>query len=377
MHVFKGFGVVSYRRIMLELVRKNILNITPYIAGKPIEETKREMGLKEVTKLASNENPIGASPFAVKALRKNLAAINRYPDSRGFYLKKKLSRFLRCFKPANIVLGNGSDELIDIIIKTFVEEDENVLTADITFLEYEIICRVNGRKVQTVPLRYFKYDLEAIKRKIDQKTKVIFISNPNNPTGTYVARHEIESFLRDLPDKILLVLDEAYDTFIDVDDFPYGLNYVNNYKNMIVLKTFSKAYGLAGLRIGYAIADAEFASYMEVVRQPFNVNILAQAAAIAALEDRKFLQKTRKVILEGKGYLYDALAELGIAYVPTVANFILIDVAKDSEKIFKEMLKYGVIVRDMKQYGLKNFIRVTIGTKKENERFIKVLKKVL
>jgi histidinol-phosphate aminotransferase len=218
--------------------------------------------------------------------------------------------------------------------------------------------------------------LEAIKKRIDKKTKLIFISNPNNPTGTYVTKPELEDFMRDLPDQVLLVLDEAYDTFIDVNDFPRGLNYLKD-KNIIVLKTFSKAYGLAGLRVGYAIAQTEFTTYMERVRQPFNVNFLAQAAAASALGDKEFLQRTRRLVLEGKNYLYDALTRLGLAYVPSVANFILIDVAKEGVAVFKEMLKYGVIVRDMQQYGLKNFIRVTIGTKKENERFIKVLKKVL
>ena len=360
---------------MEELVRKNIVNITPYIAGKPIEEIKRQWALKEIIKLASNENPLGPSLKAMEAIKKNLSKVNRYPDSLGFYLKKKLARYLNV-KPANIVLGNGSDELIDIIIKTFVEDDENIITADTTFLEYEIISKVNGRRIVTVPLRYFKYDLEAIKKKIGKKTKLIFIANPNNPTGTYVTKYEFEDFMRDLPANVLLVLDEAYDTFIDVDDFPAGLNYINN-KNVIVLKTFSKAYGLAGLRIGYCLASQKLASYMEKARQPFNVNFLAHVAATAALDDKKFLRKTRKTILAGKDYLYDALSKLGIVYVPTVANFILIDVGRDGVSVFKEMLKYGVIVRDMDQYGLKNFIRVTIGTEKENERFIKVLKKVL
>lgn len=360
---------------MTELVRKNIADIAPYIAGKPIEETKRQLNLKEVIKLASNENPLGPSPKAVEAIKKNLSLINRYPDSSGFYLKTKLARALN-LETANIVLGNGSDELIDIIIKTFVEEDENIITADVTFLEYKIISEVNGHRVITVPLKYFKYDLDGIKNKLDKKTKAIFISNPNNPTGTYVSGLEIEDFIRDLPEKLLLVLDEAYDTFIDVNDFPNGLSYIQN-RNVIVLKTFSKSYGLAGLRIGYALARAEFISAMERVRQPFNVNSLAQVAAAAALRDNKFLAKTRKTILEGKSYLYDCLNRLGLAYVPSVANFILIDVGKDGWVLFKALLKYGVIVRDMKQYGLKNFIRVTVGTKKENERFIKVLKKVL
>lgn len=360
---------------MNELVRRNILNITPYVAGKPIDEIKRQLGLKGIIKLASNENPLGPSGKAMEAIKKNLSAVNRYPDSQGYYLKKRLARYLNV-KPANIVLGNGSDELIDVVIKTFVEDDENIITADTTFLEYKIISQVNNRRIITLPLRYFKYDLEAIRRKIDKKTKLIFIANPNNPTGTYVTKYELRDFMRELPEHVLLVLDEAYDAFIDVDDFPNSLSLLAN-KNIIILKTFSKAYGLAGLRVGYAIVNQELASFMESVRQPFNVNLLAQAAATAALGDTKFMEKTRKTIFTGKHYLYDALTAQGVVYVPSAANFILIDAGRDGVGVFKEMLKYGVIVRDMEQYGLKNFIRVTIGTKKENERFIKVLKRVL
>jgi len=359
----------------MSLVRSHILGIDPYQGGKPIEEIKRQLGLKDVIKLASNENPLGASPKAVRAIKNNLSKINRYPDSNGFYLKRKLARSLN-LEPENFVLGNGSDELIDIIIKTFVEDDEHILTSDGTFLEYKIISQVKGRIVTTVPLRYFRYDLAAIRKKITKKTKLIFISNPNNPTGTYVTRLELEDFMRGLPQNIILVLDEAYDTFIDVNDFPSSLGYIRN-RNLIVLRTFSKAYGLAGLRVGFAAARPEFTSYMEIARQPFNVNLLAQVAATAALDDKKFLNKTRKTILEGKSYLYDALSKLGVAYVPSVTNFILFDAGRDCVAVFKEMLKYGVIVRDMKQYGFKNLIRVTIGTKKENQRFIQVLKKVL
>lgn len=363
------------RSFMKDLIRKNILDVTPYVAGKPIEETKRQLGLRQVIKLASNENPLGVSPRAIAALKKNLGFINRYPDSNGFYLKRKLARYHNV-ESSNIILGNGSDELIDIIIKTFVEEGESIITADNTFLEYKIISEVNSRKVITVPLKYFKYDLVSIRNRIDKRTKLIFISNPNNPTGTYVTKYEVEDFMRDLPENVLLVLDEAYDTFIDVTDYPSGLRYMRN-QNVITLKTFSKAYGLAGLRIGYAIAQAELVSYMERVRQPFNTNLLAQAAALAALDDKKFLEKSRRAILSGKDFLYDNLKKLGMAYVPSVANFILVDVGKDSVSVFRDMLKHGVIVRDMKQYGLKNFIRVSIGTKKENIRFIKVLRKVV
>jgi histidinol-phosphate aminotransferase len=360
---------------MKSLVRKNILKVTPYKAGKPIEETKRELGLKEVIKLASNENPLGTSPKALAAIRKAVTGVNRYPDSQGFYLKRKLAEKLS-LSPENIVLGNGSDELIDVIIKTFVENDEEVLTADITFLEYEIISRVNGRSVATVPLKDFRFDLPEMKKKITGKTKLVFIANPNNPTGTYVSKKELVGFLKDLPGHVLVVLDEAYDTFIDVPDFPRGTDFLKN-NNVLVMRTFSKAYGLAGLRIGYAVGAPVLTSYMECVRQPFNVNLLAQAAAMAALDDDDFLRKTRKMVLEEKQYLSDALRRLKVSYVPSVANFILVDTAQSGVEVFQAMLKEGVIVRDMQQYGLNRYIRVTIGTRRENEKFVKAFKKVL
>jgi len=361
---------------MKELIRISALGVKPYIAGKPIEETKRQLGLKEVIKLASNENPFGPSPKAISAMKKCLGGVNRYPDSQSYFLKKRLARHFG-LDPANFVLGNGSDELIDVLIKTLVEPDESIITSDTTFLEYGIIAQTNDRKVKKAPLRYFKYDLAAMLKLVDKKTKLVFIANPNNPTGTYVTKYEVAEFLNALPKSVVVVFDEAYDTFIDVDDYPDSLSYFKRKKNIIILKTFSKAYGLAGLRLGYAIADAELVSYLERVRQPFNVNILAQAAGLAAIEDKKFLKKTRQLTLEGKDFIYQALSEMGLGYLPSVANFILVDVGKDGLEVFKSMLKFGVIVRDMKQYGLNNFIRVTIGTQKENERFVRVLKKVL
>jgi histidinol-phosphate aminotransferase len=359
----------------MALARRHLLNVKSYEAGKPIEEVKRQLGLKDVYKLASNENPLGPSPRAVKAIVKQAATVNRYPDSANFYLKKKIARVMHV-DTANIVLGNGSDELIDMLIKTFVEEDENIVTADTTFLEYQIIASVQNREVITAPLKYFTYDLDALRRRINKKTKLVFIANPNNPTGTYVNKTELEEFLRSLPDRVMVVLDEAYDAFIDVADFPNTRHYFRN-RNMVILKTFSKSYGLAGVRVGYALAQPEFVSYIERVRQPFNINILAQSAAIAALDDEDFLGKTRRIVLEGKAYLYKELKKMGVPYVPSVANFILVDVGKDCVGVFKEMLKHGVIVRDMRQYGLNNFIRVTIGLKKENEKFVAVLRKII
>lgn len=359
----------------MALVRKNIVNLVPYQAGKPIEEVKRQLGLEDIIKLASNENPLGGSRKARLAIKEALGKINRYPEGSCFYLRQALSRKLK-LAPERFIFGNGSDELIDIIIKTFVEEDENIITADITFLEYQILAQVLGRRLIKVPLSNFSYDLKAIVKKINQKTKVIFIANPNNPTGTYVNKGQLNEFLNQVPRRVIVVLDEAYDIFIDVADFPRSLQYLKR-DNLIILKTFSKAYGLAGLRIGYAVGCRQLISYMERARQPFNVNILAQVGAAAALGDKVFIKQTRKTILQGKDYLYRQLDKLGLRFVPSVANFILIDMGRNGQRLHKQMLKLGVIVRDMQQYGLDNFIRVTIGTRKENQRFIKVLRRVL
>ncbi len=359
----------------MPLARENIVNLIPYQTGKPIEEAKRQLRLKRIIKLACNENPFTGSQKAKSAIKRSLGQINRYPEGSCFYLRRMVSSKYK-LAPELFIFGNGSDELIDIVIKTFVEKNENIVTAETTFLEYQILAQVLGRQVIKAPLKDFRYDLKGILKKINKKTKVIFIANPNNPTGTYIKKNELLEFLNLIPHRIIVVLDEAYDAFIDVADFPQSQEYLKR-GNIIILKTFSKAYGLAGLRIGYAISSSKLISYMERARMPFNVNLLAQAAATAALQDETFIKKTRRTILQGKDYLYRQLNKLNLRFVPSVANFILIDTGRDSRKLYKQMLKLGIIIRDMKQYGLNNFIRVTIGKPSENQKFIEILKKVL
>lgn len=359
------------------IINKSIKEITAYKPGKPIEEVKRELGLKEVVKLASNENPLGPSPYAVLAIKKAVNKINRYPEGSCFYLRKGLTKKLGVAS-GNLIFGNGSDEIIDIIVKTFSAPGDEVLTSDTTFLEYKIIAEQNNRSAKCVPLKDFRYDLAKIRDSISRRTKIIFIANPNNPTGTYVSRQEVGDFLKGVPCDIVVVFDEAYFEFVDKRDFPLTLNYLKERnKNVIILRTFSKIYGLAGLRIGYGIANEDFIRYMEGARQPFNVNYLAQEAALAGLKDAAFIAKTKEIVSEGKKYLYSELDRLGLTYIPSVTNFILIDLKQDGLAIFNKLLKRGVIVRDMRQYGLNNFIRVTIGTKRENDIFIMVLKKIL
>lgn len=358
------------------LARKNILNITPYEPGKPIEEVQREFGLKEVIKMASNENPLGPSPKAISAIKKNLKNLNRYPDSHSFYLKQKLARKLG-IRPENLVIGNGSDEIIVLALKAFLNEGEEVVIADTTFLIYDIASQAANAKISVVPMKNFKYDLKAMKEKISDKTKIIFIANPDNPTGTYVTENEVSSFMKAIPKNVIVFFDEAYYEFgKQQKDFPNTMKYLNK-ENVIIARTFSKTYGLSGLRIGYAISNPEFINYINRVREPFNVNMLAQIGALAALDDKVFLKKTLSNTKKGKEFLYREFDKLGLAYVPSATNFILVNIKKDCKEVFKKLLKLGIIIRDMKGWGLDTYIRVTVGTDKENKKFIKALRRVL
>jgi len=358
-----------------ELARKCIRDIKPYEPGKPMKELERELGIKDVVKLASNENPLGSSAKAIKSVLKISNELNRYPDGGCFYLKEKLSDFLGVDK-GKIIFGNGSNEIIEFVVRAYLNEGDEVVLADPTFLIYKIVIAIQGGRPVTVPLKEFKYDLAAMKRAITANTKIVFIANPNNPTGTSVGREELEAFLKDLPKGLIVVVDEAYNEFVERDDFPDSLTYTGK-DNVVVLRTFSKAHGLSGLRVGYGIAKKELIEYMEKVRQPFNVNSFAQAAALASLNDAAFIKKVRKLVLKEKQFLYNALDKMEIDYVKSDTNFILMDVRKNGKNVFSDMLTEGVIVRDMNAYGLTNYIRVTVGKPDENKRFINVLKKVL
>ncbi len=359
---------------MNKLIRKDISNIEAYKPGKPIEEVRRELGIEDVIKLASNENPLGPSPKAVRSIKKTLKNLNRYPEGTCFYLKKKLARSLG-ISESNLMFGNGSDELIDIILKTIKSPGAEIITSDITFVEYKISGAINDFAVKAVPLRDFTFDLASIKKAITKRTKAIFIANPNNPTGTYVNAREVAEFLNAIPEDILVVFDEAYIEYVETRDFPKLLPLVGK-KNIAILRTFSKIYGLAGLRIGYMVAAKDFIGFAERVRQPFNVNSLAQAGALAALEDKNFVQRTKALVRAEKKYYYKTFDELGIWYKDSVTNFIFIRMDQDIQKIFRELLKKGVIIRDMGCYCLKTYARVTIGTQKENQKLIKTLKEV-
>ncbi|MFH1380921.1 MAG: histidinol-phosphate transaminase, partial [Candidatus Omnitrophota bacterium] len=344
--------------------------------GKPIDEVKRELGIKEVIKLASNESALAPSKKAISAAQKAMLSVNRYPDGGCFYLKGALSKRFG-ISTKNIIIGNGSDEIIILAIRAFLEKGEEVIIADPTFLIYEAASEIAGAKIKYAPLKNLKYDVKKIVSLITKKTKIIFIANPDNPTGSYITKEEIAFLISRTPKNTILYFDEAYFEFAeDLKDFPDTTQYLKKNRNIIISRTFSKAYSLAGLRVGYAFADKDVIDCLNLAREPFNVNSIGQAAAIAALGDKKYIKKAMQLIKKGKKFISKELETLGINYVPSATNFLLIDVGKKAKEIYIKLLKKGVIVREMSGWKLDNFIRVTVGTEKENRKFISVLKEI-
>jgi len=355
------------------LVNPDILKIKPYEPGKPIEEVKRELGLREVIKLASNENPLGPSPKAVQAIKDCALKVNFYPDGGGYYLKKALSERL-FVKDENIILGNGSDEIISMISRLFLAQGEEAIIPAPSFLMFKIDVKISGGKLVSIPLKNFRIDLKKIRKAVTPRTKLIFIANPNNPTGTIVKKDEIKEFLENIPESPLTIIDEAYYEYVEDKKYPEILDFVKKGKNIIILRTFSKIYGLAGLRIGYGIAKKEIIDILNRIRSPFNVNSLAQAAALASLNDEDQVKRSRELVRKGKEFLYFHLRKMGVPFIPTEANFILIKVGENAKEIENNLLHRGIIVRGMTAYNLSQYIRVSIGTAKQNEEFIRELR---
>lgn len=358
-------------------VPDNISAITPYPPGKPIEELERECGISGSIKLASNENPFGPSPAALVAMQKALPRLHRYPDGSSYYLTRALADHLRV-DPERIVLGNGSNEVIEFLVKAFVREGDQVITSHPSFLMYQKFVQVRGGVNQVVPLKDMGHDLEQIRSLASSATRLIFLDNPNNPTGSLIDLPRLEAFLGALPEQVIVVLDEAYIDFIDSAAAGYDSRSLIDDRAgrcaVVCLRTFSKAYGLAGLRVGFGLMHESIAACLHKVRQPFNVNLMAQEGARAALEDQEFYQKTLRLTAEGKRFLTAEAEKLGCMAYPSQTNFFLIDVGGDATRLYDAMLKKGVIVRSMKAYGFANFIRITVGTEEENRRFIKALK---
>lgn len=360
---------------MKKLVSDEIEALIPYPPGKPIEEVERELGIKGSIKLASNENPLGPSPKAVDAVSKAIKNLHRYPDGGWHYLKEKLARHLNV-KSENLIIGNGSNEIIELVVRTFLRQGQEAVMGNPSFAVYPLVVPAAGGRNVLVPLKNLTHDLDAMFDAITENTKIVFIANPNNPTGTMNTKAELDRFYKKLPEHVILVLDEAYYEFVTNKDFPNSLDYLKGGKNIVVLRTFSKIYGLAGLRIGYGIASERLVFYMNKVRQPFNVNSLAQVAAMAALDDDEHLKKSQKNNQDGIKYLFSELSAMGLECVPTQANFFLVKVG-NGKKAYDDLLKQGVIVRPMASYGLGEYIRVTVGLPEENKRFVDAVKKVL
>jgi len=361
----------------MALVPSYIQNLANYVPGKPIEEVQRELGLDHVDKLASNENSLGPSPMAIGAMAKTLSGLHRYPDVSGYELRSKLAKRFN-IKMDNVILGGGSEGIMSTIMRTFLLSDDELVSAANSFIGFRVLANASGRKVHWVPMKNHRYNLEAMAEKVNDYTKIIYIANPDNPMGTYITRKEFDQFYAHIPERVLIILDEAYYEFAQSnDDYPDSMAY--RYDNVITLRTFSKAYGLAGLRIGYGFAHEELIRNLMKVKEPFSPSLIAQTAGSAAMDDTKFLEKTLAINNAGYTFLRNELTSLGIETVPSVANFITTvwDAKEQAADITRSLLNKGVIVRNLKAFGWPECIRISIGTADENSRFIDALKSIL
>lgn len=353
-----------------------VKKLVPYVPGKPIEEVEREYGIVGPAKLASNENPLGPSKLAIKALKDAADRVHLYPDGDCFYLKRKIASFLNV-KEGNLTIGNGSNDVLELIARTYLSRGDEAIYGEHAFIVYPLAVQSTGARHIISPMPNLVHDLKDIASKVTDKTKIIFLANPNNPTGTIFSRADFEQFLSAVPPGVLIVVDEAYFEYVDEEHYPDTLHYHSKFPNLITIRTFSKIHGLAGLRVGYAVASEDVTGYINRVRQPFNVNSLAQAAALAAMDDGEHLLETREVNKAGMEFLEKGFSDLGIEFIKSYANFILIDLRQNPMPTYHKLLQDGVIVRPVENYGLKTHLRVTIGTEEENRKLLGSLKKVL
>jgi len=355
----------------------SLQSVPVYQPGRPIEEVARELGRSptDVIKLASNENPLGPSPAALAAMQKVLSQLHLYPDGSAFYLKQTLAQKLEV-APRNLILGNGSNEIIEFVGHALIAPGADVVVSQYCFAVYPIVTKLFGANLITVPAKNYGHDLPALVKAITPKTRVIFVANPNNPTGTVVPQKDVARFVNEVPPHVLLVMDEAYLEFLEhpVDLLP--LIRAGDKANLLLMRTFSKIYGLAGLRLGYGIGHSELIAALEKVRQPFNINALVQAAALAALDDAEHIARTRANNAAGLEFLQNAFRQMRLEFVPSAANFVMVRVG-DSPRIFDNLQKQGIITRPMAGYGLPEFIRISVGTPEENDRCVAGLKKAL
>lgn len=361
---------MSFCDLALDCVTK----LHPYVPGKPIEELQREYGLTDIVKLASNENPLGPSPAVLKAINEASKEITRYPDGNGFTLKTALAEKYH-LDAKQITLGNGSNDVLEMIARAFVSPKDEVMFSQYAFAVYPLVTQAIGAQAVIAPAKDYGHDLDVMLAMISDKTKLIFIANPNNPTGSYIANKDIEAFIAKVPTKTLVVIDEAYVEYGEQTE--NSIDWLANYSNVIITRTFSKAYGLAGLRVGYALSHLEVADLLNRIRQPFNVNSLSLAAATVAVNDNDYLAKTKQTNDAGMAQLSAGFKNLGLSAIPSKGNFITVDVEQKGDDVFEALLRQGVIVRPVTNYGLPNHIRVSIGLESENQRFLTALADVL
>ena len=360
----------------LALATPGVRGLQPYQPGKPLSELEREYGIRDAVKLASNENPLGPSPKVLAAARDALADMARYPDGNGFDLRQALAR-RHGLSNANITLGNGSNDVLELVARGFLGPALAAVYSEHAFAVYPIVTQAIGAQHRVAPARDYGHDLAAMAARVDERTRVLFIANPHNPTGTWLRAAELEAFLRELPPRIIVVLDEAYAEYVEAADYPDTTAWIERFPNLVVTRTFSKAFGLAGLRVGYAVSDPQVADVLNRVRQPFNVNLAAQAAALAALDDRDYLERSVRANREGMVQMKAGLDELGIGYIPSAGNFLAVDLGRPAAPVYEGLLREGVIVRPVANYGMPNHLRITIGAERENARCLVALAKVL
>jgi histidinol-phosphate aminotransferase len=359
---------------LIKLTAPGISRLTPYQPGKPMDELERELGISDIIKLASNENPFGPSPLALAAAQKVLKEVSRYPDGNGFALRNALANF-HGVQPANIAIGNGSNEILELVARLFLVPGSQAMFSRHAFAVYPIVTQAAGAEAVVVPVdkETLQVDLHGMLTKLSDKVRVLFLANPNNPTGTWLQADELRAFIEKIPQQVVVVIDEAYFEYVDKPGYGSAVDWIGDFPNLLVTRTFSKIYGLAGLRIGYSISQPELAELLNRIRQPFNTNLPAQMAAVAALQDKDHMTLSREKNLAGMKQLETAFEAMGLSYIPSAGNFICVDFRREAMAINNELLQRGIIVRPVANYDLPTFLRVTIGSEAENQRFIDAL----
>jgi histidinol-phosphate aminotransferase len=358
------------------LMAPGLRSLQPYQPGKSIEELERELGISGIVKLASNENPRAPRASVRRAVMRIFPELSRYPDGGGFHLKQALADKLG-MNPDQITLGNGSNDVLELITRSFVQAGQGVVVAQHSFAVYSLAAKSVGANLRVVPAIRWGHDLEGMARVIDDETRIVFIANPNNPTGTWVSRDSLINFLNSIPNHVLVVLDEAYFEYVEEENYPDGIQLLSHYPRLIVTRTFSKIYGLAGLRVGFSVSSNKIAEILNRVRQPFNVNAVANAAALAALKDKKFVLESRKLNRQQMSQTCENLDRLGLDWIPSAGNFVCVDTGRMAAPVFKRMLQSGVIVRLIENYEMPNHLRITVGLEEENSRAVRVLEQAL